>query len=400
MTTPLASTFIDSVGVNIHLTSKASPYYTSWGSVLPMLQDIGIKHVRDGAVFYAGVDQNYYLYSRLSALVAAGIKISLVCSDPLNGYLYAPPLQIGSIFNWCGKGVVIFEGANEPTISRNTMIDPIISQDHQRSLYEQAHMAANVLVASPSYIQGNIADIAQPFNNLVDLVNIHPYPGMEHPETTGPGNLLGFMAASRAKMGTYHSVLSSENGYNTALQTTSSFLPVSEAIKTRYLPRMLLWAFINGVVRTYIYQLMDSSNNGQTDIESNFGLADFSGNPKSSYKSVKNLLALCNTPVVNPAVPVTFSLSGDQTNVQTVLLQRSDGSHVLFAWLGVSGWNASTRTALPPVTRQLSLNISPTPVTVTEHQFMDDGTLVTSNLIAAAGVFNLTVSDQLTALEF
>jgi hypothetical protein len=256
-----------------------------------------------------------------------------------------------------------------------------------------------VIVAGPSYIQQSVG-IAENLSDVVDWSNVHPYPGMEHPETRGPGELKGFISRSERIFGK-KPILASETGYHTAIETTKSHLPVSEGIKTRYLPRLLLWSFINGVKRTYIYELLDSFNRGLTDPESNFGLADFGGNPKASFFAVKHLLSLFRRPrsQTESNTALQFSFTGNSSDLVTATFKRDDGSHLLFTWLGILGWDQVTRTARLPVARMLVLAINPEPRTIVCHQFQDDGSVVKKQLNLVNGGFGVSISDSLTALE-
>lgn len=400
-----AAMFTDSVGVCIHLTARPGPYYDNFDRLLPFLNDLGINHVRQDAVFTIAASRDYYLYQRLRVLAAAGIKISLVCSDQLNGVAYTPPPQLGNIFDWCDGAVVLFEGANEPNLLKNTLINPIIQRDHQVALFNSVISTPRIKtipVASPSYIQGNIANIFGTWSNILHWMNLHPYPGMEHPETvTATGSLQHFIAAVKPIYAPYDKkpVVASESGYHTSTQTASAFLPVSEPIKTRYLPRMLLWYFISGVRRTYLYQLLDGIASDLANAEASFGLVDFSCNPKPSYAAVKRLMGLMGSPAGTAAPAPTLTIIGDNTNVQQAVFQRADGSHVLFVWLGVKGWNEIARTAIAPVSRHSVLASSAAFSSANATVFLDDGTSTTAPLPAIAGGYDLTVSDQLTAVE-
>jgi hypothetical protein len=395
--------FLDSVGVNVHLGRRQAPYVSAFEKVAPFLNDIGIRHLRDDAIYASYVNRDHEFYRRVRLLAADGFRFDLVCQDALNGYIFTPPRKLPDIYDWCDRSVEIFEGANEPNLTRNAGIDPAISADHQRSIYSVAKNTPDlkdVIVASPSYIQKSVA-IAENLSDAVDWINIHPYPGMEHPETTGPGALSGFIVGAKRIFGD-KPVLVSETGYNTAVETTKSFLPVSESTKARYLPRMLLWNFMNGVRRTYLYELIDSNNNGLSDTESNFGVVDFSCNPKASYLTVREFLALFRTqPSPKTAgSDMQFRLTGDVfQDLQIAGFKRGDGSLVFFAWLGVSGWDQKTRQALPPVERNYTLATDPAPRAVVAHRFRDDGLVTKTQLDDAVGGFDVTISDQLTALE-
>jgi hypothetical protein len=397
-----AADFRNSIGVCVHNANKQTPYYSNFQKEIELLKDLGVRHVREDALFANYVDRNHEFYQRMRTLVSQGFRLDMVCADPLNGYLFVPPRRVGEIYEWCDHGVDIFEGANEPNLFKNSNMNPAISADHQRTLYAtiKANPALrNVIVASPSYIQKNVA-IAEDISDAVDWMNIHPYPGMEHPETTGPGMLVGFINGAQRITGK-KPVLVSETGYHTAVQTQKFHLPVSEPIKVRYMPRLLLWDFRNGVQRSYIYELMDSFNNGQTDPESNFGLATFDGTRKPSFMAVKRLLALFDRPATNAkgGAPFRFEVSGNTQDLQSAVFRRADGSHLLFLWLGVSGWDRVARVSRPPVTREVLLALNPAPRAARAHLFQDDGALAEAPIGPSEGRLKLSVSDQLTAVE-
>jgi hypothetical protein len=398
-----ATTFVDSVGICLHVGNRQTPYYGSFDKVAPLLKEIGITHLRDDAIYLSYVNRDFDFYQKIRHLAGMGFRFDLICHDALNGYIFTPPRRLADIYDWCDRSVEIFEGANEPQLTRNPALNPAISADHQRSIYtvvKNTPSLRSVIVASPSYIQKNVT-LAENLSDAVDWINLHPYPGMEHPETSGPGALRGFIAEDERIFGN-RPILVSETGYHTAVQTTKSHLPVSEEIKTRYLPRLLLWNFINGVKKTFIYELIDSANQGLTDPESHFGLTDYDGNPKPSFFAVKQLLSLFNRQAAasTPSPPrLQLDVTGDQRDLLTALFKRQDGSDLWLAWLGVAGWDPAARIPRPPVQRKLALAINPLPQAVTAHLFQDDGTVAAKPLHAVRGELDVTVSDQLTALE-
>jgi hypothetical protein len=397
-----AADFLDSVGICVHVGNRQLPFYSHFEKGIEILKDIGIRHIRDAAVFASYVDRNHEFYQRIRKMVGVGFRFDLECSDPLNGYLFLPPRRLPDVYEWCDHGVEIFEGSNEPNLVKNSNMNAAISAEHQRTLYAVAKGTPalhDVIIASPSYIQKNVG-LAENISDVVDWINIHPYPGMEHPETKGPGALSGFVTATERICGK-KPVLASETGYHTAVQTTSGHLPVSEQIKTRYLPRLLLWYFINGVKKTYIYELIDSFNNGPADKESHFGLVSFDLTPKPSYAAVKQLLALCDRPTraASAATTMQYRFTGDTRDLQTAALARGDGTHLLFAWLGVAGWDPGARQPRAPVARKVVLAVAPGVRSVVAHQFQDDGSIAKTSLENAGAGFQLMASDQLTALE-
>lgn len=397
-----ADDFLDSVGVGLHLHNRQTPYYSKFDRIVDLLNNIGIRHLRDDAIFASNVTRDRDFYKRVRLLVGMGYRFDLVCADALNPFMYVPPRKVSEIYDWCDCGVEMFEGANEPVLTRNPGKDPAISADCQRALYAAVKgdpKLRELIVASPSYIMENV-DIAENLSDAVDWINLHPYPGMEHPETRGPGALKGFVVKAERLFGA-KPVLVSETGYHTAVRTAKPHLPVSEEIKTRYLPRLLLWNFINGVKRSYIYELIDSFNKDLTDVESHFGLADFEGNPKPSFWAVKQLLALLKRPGTTGREGKTpqFTFTGNQKDLNTAAFRRADGSYIIFVWLGVSGWDPRARSSKAPVKRTMTVALDREPRAISCRRFQDDGSVAAMPIERLPGAFQITASDQLTAME-
>lgn len=419
-----AANLLNSVGVNVHLYDRTPSPYANMAMVESCLGQLpGLIHLRDDLNLSTVIDQSTYFYQNIRTLAGLGYKFSMVCWDALNPFFFSPPDKIVPAYGWCidpvtgNAGIEQFEGSNEPGLVQAASRNPDVSRYLQTQLYfatRGAPATKNLPVLGPSYVytgcvMSNHQDIRESVAPYCNVVNFHPYPGMEQPETTsqfgGLANLLAWARSNTA--GSVQDVAggtkvaqATEYGYHTSLQDPSSDFGVSEAIKTRYLPRSLLFAFANGIQRTYVYQLIDDLPFDPSNRQTSFGLFDYAGNIKASGSAVKNLLALC-APRSPGVIPVWgFSLSGDQADMQTVLVSRADGSAVLFCWLGVSGWDNVNKVALAPVTRPCVLTVTGhSPTAVVGHLFNDDGTVATASLSPAGGGFALTLSDQLMAVE-
>ena len=66
-----ADSFVDSIGVNVHLTYDA---YKDNGLIKSKLQELGIRHIRDGAY------QESKFFEQLKDLSKTGIKATLIFS--------------------------------------------------------------------------------------------------------------------------------------------------------------------------------------------------------------------------------------------------------------------------------------------------------------------------------
>ena len=259
---------IDAIGVNMHLGHGGSPYVERFAACTRALDALGIRHLRDDIVLTGAEPAGQF--ERIAALAARGYRFSLIFYDGLTPGPRVPPERFAEIAGWAGRGLVVAEGGNEPPIASRPGLARV-SADHQAALFRAVRGDARyrgVQVAGPSYIQGNVA-AAQDLAASVDLGNIHAYPGCEHPETEGGGSLARFVAAARPVFGTAP-VIATENGYHTALATDSAHLPISEGLRARYLPRLVLWSYLQGVRRTYLYELVSSFDRGDADPESRF----------------------------------------------------------------------------------------------------------------------------------
>lgn len=399
-----AADFVESVGVCTHFGHGETPYAKRYDEVAAGLAGLGLHHVRDEALVTTADSLAAVQYRRIRELAGAGFRFSMVCYDPTNPYVFTAPSLAEKIFEACGGAVVMFEGGNEPDLARNPTRNPLLSAEHQRALHQAVRADPRlwaVGVAGPSYIQRNIA-LAQDLSAACDFGNIHPYPGMEHPETTGPGELQKFIGASRRVFGD-KPVMATEIGYHCAVQTTKGHLPVSEAIRARYMPRLLLWPFLQGVRRSYIYELVSSFDNGPADPESAFGLLDYGLSRTPAYEAVRNLLSICSREEGKAGsggvTPAQIGFSTRDADRHHLFLTKANGGVLMAVWLGISGWQSGPRTALPPARRETILTVQNNSRDVRANQFRDDGKIDKILLQREKNGYRLVVSDQLTIVD-
>jgi hypothetical protein len=403
-----ADDFVGRIGVNVHLAQKGTVYDRYFeSSILPAIEDLAVMQIRQG-VYSPAPGITDVLYERMRELTRMGRRFSVVCNDPSDPYVTTPPSALPRIHDLCGGAIDIVEGGNEPALLADPVRNPTLSWLHQRALHETVRRdlpGSRIAVASPSYIQGNIA-LARPLTGFAERSNLHPYPGMEHPETRGPGRLGGFREAMVPVCGPVESIIT-ETGYHTALATASAHLPVSEPIRARYMPRLLLFAYLAGMRRTYLYELRSSFGRGDADPESAFGLLTHDGRQTATYRAVKRLIALFSgpraggrSPPITGAAPVRITTVGDHQDVQGAAFRRGDGAVLLPLWLGVPGWDPATRTARVPVERRLRLEDGVGRNAVVAHRFDDEGDVRAEPVALDGGTGEIRVSDRLTVLEF
>lgn len=395
---------VDAIGINVHFGHGGTPYVERFAACAAALDDLGVRHLRDDIVLVGAEPAGQF--ARIATLARRGYRFSLVFYDGLTPGPRVPPERFAEIAGWAADGLVIAEGGNEPPVAAGPGLARL-SAVHQAALFravrEDRRFPA-VKVAGPSYIQANIP-AAENLSGSVDFANVHAYPGLEHPETRGAGSLAGFLAAVRPVFGTAP-VIVTENGYHTALATHSAHLPVSEGIRARYLPRLLLWSYLQGVRRTYLYELIASFDRGDTDPESRFGLLNPDGTPGASFVAVRSLIRLFGGHAAEPGPaagggpdPIGVTLPETVPDLVTARFHRADGAVLVPFWLGLDGWDRQAREPRPDIpARSVTLRLSRPPHAARLHRFGDDGS-VSVSVLPPARQIALAASDRLGVLE-
>lgn len=392
--------FLDSVGVCGHFARTKGVYPERFEHILPEMEALGVRHLRDEGLITASDRRNSPAFQRLRQIVAADIRLTIICYDDLNPYVSTPLDRIADFYDWCDGGIELFEGSNEPVLTKDPQNAPRRSAQHQAALYETARSnprLSTIGIVAPSYIQTNIP-LALNLEETCDFGNIHPYAGMEHPETTGPGQLSKFVTAS-APIAARRPILATEIGYHTSLKTKSFHFPVTEGIKARYMPRTLLWCFISGIRRSYIYEMVSSFADDETNPETSFGLLRHDLSRTPAYEAVRALLSLCRAK--RQTAPAERRIDFLQSDTQRVSLRlaRPDGALLVPVWLAVRGWQWPARIENPPVERPTAFSVTGTHSQVIAHRFHDDGSVSQHAIVQEGGQYKLPASDQLTVLE-
>jgi hypothetical protein len=392
---------VDQIGVDIHLSFFNTPYNKFDTLVRPALAELGIRHVRDGALTAGNSGALNTYYKRLSALAADGIKSSLVTFDATTPAYVTDLAKLDDVYNQAGRAVEFFEGSNEPNLKKNPEWANI-GRERQKALYQAAHGnpdLSGVAVIGPSP-WGPSAQQLGDISADVDFGNWHIYSGGQYPEATGKASLSDYQEEARA-LYSGKPVVASEAGYHSAMNVpTGKHRPTPEKTIAKYLPRLILWDLKNGVVRTYVYELIDSFNKGDADPESNFGLMRYDGSRKPAFNAIKNLIGIFSD---QGAVPHPQALDWSMTNrddaVQSMVFQRSDGSFLLALWLGVAAWDPDKRTEIASKSVSSDIILPATINKATALEFTDEGTVVSREAVIEGHRLSLTLKDTLTVIR-
>jgi hypothetical protein len=108
---------------------------------------------------------------------------------------------------------------------------------------------------------------------------------------------------------------------------------VSEEAKKRYIPRLAFEHFNAWVEREYVYELIDTHNEGPTHPQSHFGLVGYDEAKKTSFRALENSIYILEDPGPPHATgSLAYELSGADENVHQTLLQKRDGTFYLVLW--------------------------------------------------------------------
>jgi hypothetical protein len=215
--------------------------------------------------------------------------------------------------------IEFFEGPNELDISGDPNW-PATDRAFQQSLWTaDKGMAAGtgVPLLAPSLAHWENAPTLGDLTAYCDLGNLHAYPGGNQPSTVIPMEIAKLAPVSGNKP-----IVVTETGYSN----------VSELAAAKYMPRIVLVNFLNGIVRSYLYELLDQGDG--------FGLIRKDGTTKPAFSTIKNLLALLGTDRVRLA---NLDYTVYNNAVSRLLVQESDYSWLLFLWQEVPVYNLSTQ---------------------------------------------------------
>jgi hypothetical protein len=396
-----SNSVVDQIGVDIHLSFFNTPYNKFDTLVRPALAELGVRHIRDGALTAGNSGALNTYYKRLSALAADGIRSSLVTFDATTPAYLTDLAKLDDVYNEAGRAVEFFEGANEPNLKKNPEWANI-GRERQKQLYQAAHGnpdLSGVAVIGPSP-WGPSAQQLGDISANVDFGNWHIYSGGQYPEATGKASLSDYQEQARA-LYSGKPVVASEAGYHSAMNVRAGkHRPTPEKVIAKYLPRLVLWDLKKGIVRTYVYELLDSFNKGDADPESNFGLIRYDGSRKPAFYALKNLISIFSD---QGAVPhpqaLDWSMTSKDDAIQSMVFQRSDGSFLLVLWLAVPAWDPDQRSEVASKSVGTEITLPAAISKATTLAFTDEGTMTSHDAMIEGHRLSLSLKDTLTVIR-
>lgn len=341
---------VDGYGVGIHLNFLDTPYRDA-DAVAQALADLGVRHVRDD--LYLDAPRQY---RAISTVAQRGIGFDLIMGRP--GGDAAPQDYVDTVAGQLPAGAVeSLEGVNEwDLFGGSGWVDELRSW--QQELYDAAKAdpaTAHLPVLSPALAyRWHYADVGD-LSPWADVANAHMYPGGYEPSN----EITRITDAIREALPT-GPLVTTEAGYNNALNTSNGHLPVPEDVAATYYPRLLLDHLARGEQRVYSYELIDSFDDpSDSNVEAHFGLLRHDLSPKPAYTAMRNLLGLLADP--GPAfTPDTLAVTADglPPDAHYLLTQQRDGRFVLLLWRDVRVFDPQKQVALPVTPADVTLRLA------------------------------------------
>jgi hypothetical protein len=354
-----AAAFRDSVGVSTHIVYFDTPY-GDWERAVARLDELGVRHLRDGAYGNPGPewrDWNERYYRAVEHAADRGMRFLLGMGRPGNraGTLEQLLAVAGGRLR---RATEALEAPNEFDHFVGGPRWPVALRDYTRRLYRvaKAHPALRSLpVLGPSLGTWEGARRAGNHGAWLDRGNIHPYTGGASPS---PEHLRSELARASTVSGD-KPVWATEAGFHNALNATTDQPPTSEAAAAVYHVRTFLEHFKNGIGRTYAYELVDIYPDPRLrDPVKHFGLLRHDFSPKPAFTALKNLLAALGPADKPPRLrPLRLSVEAPADEVRRLVLQRADGRYVVALWRPASVWDRKRRRALPVAARTVRVGL-------------------------------------------
>ncbi len=367
-----AARFVDSVGVNTHITYTDTEYGNS-ALLINELQRLGVKHVRDGL----GAAINPVA----QALGAAGIRLVLnMGKPPYSGSTMAKAVAANT--NGGSKYIEAWEGENEQDVNDPTWVT---DWNPTFAALKAANTTGTPVWGPPLAFASNAAKLTPV---QATYGTFHPYPGGQNPSVLYPSQ-----TALIQPLFPGDPLIATESGYHNAFADHSDQPAIDYATGAKYFPRLLLESFNAGLYRTYLYELFDEVSTWNTALQEttksneqcHWGLVDANGVEKPGFTAIRNLLTILNSGDAETGSPTSLSYTlSNSTNIHHLLVQKSTTVFCLILWQNVSSWNQTTQTEITNAPQKVMLTVNGATVTTYQPSVSALGTpqTMTGNSVA------------------
>ncbi len=363
-----ASAFADSVGFSFGVSGGADV-----ATLRAALLELQVRHARAFA-FAPGSAT----LQRVADVTANGIGLQLIADPRLDGVAGALPALIEQL-----PQLESVEGPNDFDAYGTDL-----SVAQIRSTMLELRQDLDAASRGLPLVDG-LDSLATGVGDLSDIVDYGSFERLR--DTQLPGRSLDADKQRARTIAGSRPLFVTECGYSTLAGGSGS---VSEEAAARYLPRLLLAHFAQGVERTYIDELSDGSTPTRT--VNSQGVIRADGTHKAAFLPLKRLLL--HTLDAGPAfaaTPFEVTLDGVVDSLRQVLLERSDGTHVMALWNEVASFDPKAGITLAPEPLTVTVRL-PAPASYQVFRPLLADEAIATGLAQA---IRLSVADDVSLLE-
>jgi hypothetical protein len=349
VTASASQSFFDSLAIGAQPNFPGTPADSP--NFITQVEALGIKHVRLGATGGPSNMNGTYQppWTTYNTLASAGFTNDFVWSSGDWGFNDPSTwAETPLAFHQGVNGVATYEGTNEPNQScGHPSTWATQEQGYATRLYSYMHAnGLNFPLLAPS--MGNCAGLAtmltesQALGNLqgtgADYGNMHSYAGPTWPEN---GCLVNSQCSSTGFANSYlnASKVIIPTGPQEVTETGWGTDQIGNTAQMEYAIRTFLNDWNKGVLRTYFFVLYDDPALGSAQF---YGIIASGYAPKPSYYAIQSLANAVSDPgsAISPG-QLGFTLTGSTSNLNSLLLQKRDGTFRLFLWVAEAQGSAS-----------------------------------------------------------
>jgi hypothetical protein len=379
-----ADSFVDSIGVNTHLSYTNTSYFSQFSDVLTALRVSRIRHIRDG------ITENATVIAHHQALHALGIDCD---------YVAGPKTTQAQILAMqkAGGDMAFLEDLNE--IDDQRLASWTTTLDGSMNVVNQAAALAHVPVIGPSFTKAQSFTAALTVGPRITYNNLHVYMGGRYPGDPGwgsgdaeghhYGSIAWWLDQAHVDAPTAPVIVTETGYYDLPVPAPYQITP---EVSARYVTRAALEMFNAGIAKSYIYELLDDQ------AQPGYGLIDASLKPKPALRSLTALLEILSDPgpKFTPA-SLDYALTDADGAVHHTLLQKRDGTFYLALWEEVESYD-ETKNVYVPVKHQ-SVHIALKSAHAEQIIRWFDSGSISGQSISGATEFDVPLTDRLTLIE-
>jgi hypothetical protein len=355
-----ADAFRNSVGVATHV-GYTDTAYANWPRLVARLDELGVRHLRDGAYGDPSPqarEYNRYIYEAIDLAAAHGMRFTFLMGGARSetGTLDQLVRVVAGRLRHATEALEAPNEFDKYVGGRNWAPKLAAYSRELRRRVDAEPSLRSLPVLAPSLANAGAERQLGDLRRWFDVGNVHPYTGGRSPE---PGHLRTELADASLVSGSKR-VWATETGFHNALHhRTDGQPPVAEQAGAVYLLRTFLEHFSSGIERTYAYELIDEKPDAHgTDPEQHFGLLRNDYSAKPAFTALKNLLTLVGRRNEQPQLRrLRLDVSSAGDDLRRLVLQKSDRTYLVALWRTTSVWDTDLRRPLYVRPRAVSVRI-------------------------------------------